>query len=158
MTQTADEEVTTPKKAAPKKAAPKKPTDRKPKGEKAKAVTRPEETPGWELLKPFSEVPVWDQMPLVQLLDNVISDSTRELTKAEYAALTPEERKELKEGKAQSVDLNMFGQLAKSLIEFAVDKEAYTKFCSGSGAMERSMTLAMAWVGQMGEAIGSENS
>lgn len=155
MTQTADEEVQTPA----KKAAAKKPTDRKPKGAaKAKAATRPEETPGWELLRPFSEVPVWEQMPLVQLLDNVISDSTRELSKAEYAALSPEERKALKEGKSQSVDLNMFGQLAKALIEFAVDKEAYTKFCSGSGAMERSMTLAMAWVGQMGEAIGSENS
>lgn len=154
MTQSAEEEVKTPKAKA---RAPKKPTDRKPKGE-AKVATRPEETPGWELLRPFSEIPVWEQMPLIQLLDNVISDSTRELSKAEFAALTPEERKSLKEGRSTTMDLTMFGELAKSLKEFAVDEEAYIKFCSGSGAMQRSMELAMAWVGQMGEAIGSEDS
>lgn len=155
MTQSVEEEVKAP---AKKKAAPKKPTDRKPKGSKAQVATRPEETPGWELMRPFSEIPVWEQMPLIQLLDNVISDSTRDLTKAEYAALTPEERKSLQEGRTTTMDLTMFGELAKALKDFAVDADAYTKFCSGSGAMHRSMELAMAWVGQMGEAIGSEDS
>ena len=156
MTQTAAEKKT----PAPKKAAPKKPTDRKVKGESSTkpAVIAPEETPGWDLLRSFEEVPVWDQMPLIALLDEATSDETQELTKSEYAALTPEQRKEMKEGKRRSVDLETLGSLVKKLKDFAIDEAEYTKFCSGSGAMERSLNLAMAWVGQMGESIGSVDS
>ena len=139
------------------KTTPKKPTDRKKKDEEV-TITRPEETPGWHLLKSFADVPVWDQTPLVAMLDDAFSDSTTEMSKEEYAKLTPEERQELKEGTRRSFDVNIVGQLAKELIKFAVDEQEYTKFVSGSGAMERAMTLAMAWVGQMGEASSSEDS
>lgn len=145
--------------AAAKKTTPKTPTDRKPKAKAAApAVTRAEETPGWELLKPFETIPVWDQMPLIALLDAATSDETRNLTKAEYAALTPEERKEMDEGRRASIDITILGDLTKKLKDFAIDEDEYTKFCSGSGAMQRSLNLAMAWVGQMGESIGSEDS
>ena len=144
--------------AAAKKTTPKAPSDRKPKAATKPATTLVEETPGWELLKSFEEIPVWDQMPLIALLDAATSDETRNLTKAEYAALTPEERKEMEEGKRASVDITILGDLTKKLKDFAVDEEEYTKFCSGSGAMQRSLNLAMAWVGQMGESIGSEDS
>lgn len=145
------------KKTPTKKAAPKKPVDRKVKGED-KVATRPEETPGWELLRSFEEIPVWDQMPLISLLEEATSDETVKLSKEEYAALTPEERKEMDEGKRRSIDLMTLGNLVLQLKTYAIDEEAYTKFCSGSGALQRSINLAMAWVGQMGESIGSEDS
>lgn len=155
MAQTAAEKKSPTVKVA--KAAPKKPADRKAKGE-TKIATRPEEVRGWDLLKSFEEIPVWDQMPLIKLLDDATADASTDLSKEEYAALTPEERKEMKEGKRTSIDITILGDLALKLKDFAVDEEAYVKFCSGSGAMQRAIELAMAWVGQMGEAISSENS
>lgn len=144
-----------PKVAAPKKPAPKKPMDRLPKGE----AVRIEDTPGWDLLISFSEVPVWDQMPLIQMLSKATEES-KEISNEEYAKMTPEERKAYQEdpSNVRSFDMNVIGDLTKKLRDFAVDEDAYTKFCSGSGAMQRSMDLAMAWVGQMGEAESSEDS
>lgn len=157
MAQTAASAKKTPTVKVAKAPAPKKPSDRKAKGED-KVVTRVEETPGWNLLKSFEEIPVWDQMPLIALLDEATSDETRNLSKEEYAALTPKQRKEMDEGKRASVDITVLGDLTKKLKDFAIDEDEYTKFCSGSGAMQRSLNLAMAWVGQMGESIGSEDS
>lgn len=144
----------------PKKAAPKKPSDRKPKGAD-KIATRPEETPGWDLLRPFDEIPVWEQMPLIAMLHEAMDDSEiDEMTKEEFANLTPEERKEKLEaqGETRDFDIRIIGQLALELKNFAIDEDAYTKFCSGSGAMERALNLAMAWVGQMGESTSSDAS
>lgn len=149
--------ITTAKKAAAAKAAPKKPADRQAK----EIETRPEDTPGWELMKPFSEIPVWDQMPLMAMLHDAMDDSEIDrLSNEEFANLTPEERKAKIEeaGETRNFDIRILGNLAFELKKFAVDEEAYTKFCSGSGAMERSLNLAMAWVGQMGESISSEDS
>lgn len=117
-----------------KKTAPKAPQDRKPKALKAD-VTK---TPGWELMKPFSDIPVWDQTPLISLVYSATSESDRE------------------DGETFSVAI--VGEIAKALLAFAVDPDEYTKFVSGPGALERAMTLAMAWVGQMGESKGSETS
>lgn len=144
--------------AAKKTAAPKKPSDRKAKGEPEVASLRPEDTPGWELLKPIADIPIWDQMPLISLLRTATEDS-EELSKEEYAKLSVEERKEYNEKQEhRSFDIQILGDLALKLRDFAVDEDAYTKFCSGPRAMERSLNLAMAWVGQMGESIGSEDS
>lgn len=145
-------------KTTKKATTPKVPSDRKVKAAEEKVATRVEETPGWELLKDFQEVPIWDQMPLIQLLNDAMGDATVELSKEEFAALTPQERKEMQEGKRSSFDMTILGDLAKKLMDFAKDPAEYTKFCSGSGAMERSLNLAMAWVGQMGESTGSESS
>lgn len=140
---------------AAKKPTPKKPMDRLPKEE----ATRIEDTPGWELLKPFSEVPVWDQMPLILMMQEATQEA-KELSKEEYAKMTPEERKAYDEDpeSIRSFDMSIVGELSKKLLDFAVDEQAYTEFCSGSGALERTMNLAMAWVGQMGEAESSEDS
>lgn len=163
MAQTEASKKAAPKKATAKKAtAPKAPQDHKEKGEDV--PRRPEDTPGFDLLVPFSEVPVWDQVPLIQLLDEAIDRSdTEKMSPEEFAALTVEEREAIKaeeaeKGEKRNFDLSVISTLTLKLREFAVNEAEYTKFCSGSGAMQRSMDLAMAWVGQMGESDSSEDS
>lgn len=141
-------------KVTPKKSAPKKPSDRKPK-----VAATPQETPGWHLMKPMDEIPVWDQMPLIAMLHDALDDSEiDEMSTEEFANLTPEERKEKIDaaGESRNFDIRILGQLAFELKKFARDEEEYIKFCSGSGALERSLNLAMAWVGQMGEFSSSD--
>lgn len=134
----------------------KAPQDRQPKEEK---VLRPQEVPGWDLLRPFEEIPVWEQTPLISMLQEATQDSD-ELSDEEYAALSPNEKVEYDKNKdsIKSFDVNIIGRLAFQLKSFAVDEEAYTKFCSGRLGMSNAMNLAMAWVGQMGESESSENS
>lgn len=117
----------------------KQPADRKPK--KEEIVTDISETPGWHLLKDISEVPVWDQTDLLNLMQE--------------AAATEEESKE---AGVKTYDVSIIGKLAKALLQFAHDPEEYTKFVSGSKGLQNAMTLAMAWVGQMGESVSSEDS
>jgi hypothetical protein len=121
---------------------PKQPQDRMPKAVKTEEPIKlsPEETPGWELMKDFNEIPVWEQTPLLSLLQSAIGDSE-------------DEAENLK-----SFDVNIIGTMAQAMIPYAKDADAFTKFVSGSGAMERAMNLAMAWVGQMGEFGSSEPS
>lgn len=120
-----------------KTTAPKAPQDRKPKAAAVETFA-PEDTLGWELMKPMGEIPVWEQTPLVALMQTAFEDSSKE------------------DGEESSFSIDLIGQLAKALIPYAVDEAAYVKFVSGAGAMERAMNLAMAWVGQMGESISSE--
>jgi hypothetical protein len=120
------------------KTPPKAPQDRKPKAAPVEEPLSPEEVPGWELMKPMSEIPVWEQTPLIAILQSAFEDTKEE-------------------GEAQSFDINLIGELAKEMSAHAVDAEAYRKFVSGAGAMERAMNLAMAWVGQMGEFASSES-
>lgn len=138
---------------------PKKPADRKPKAvEEPKLL--PEETPGWDLMKDMSDIPVWDQTPLIQLLQSAFDDADKK-SDEEIDAMTKEEWElyQAKEGvKEKSFDVNIIGELAKGIMPYAKDQAAYTKFVSGPGAMERAMTLAMAWVGQMGESGSSAAS
>lgn len=144
-------------KKATKKPAAKKPSDRQVK----ETPKRPEDTPGWSLMRSFDEIPVWEQMPLIAMLHDALDDSeVDEMSKEEFANLTPEERKaKLEEqGEERDFDIRILGELSLKLRDFAVDADEYTKFCSGKGALERSLNLAMAWVGQMGEFSGSENS
>jgi hypothetical protein len=141
---------------APKNA--KLPSDRKAPAEKPLA---PEETPGWELMRPMHEIPVWEQTPLIGLLQGAFEDSKPENKKTdeEIDAMTKEEwelYQAKQAGQERNFDINIIGDLAKALIPYSVDEKAYRDFCSGAGAMQRVMTLAMAWVGQMGEFGSSE--
>lgn len=137
----------------------KPPADRKPKAEKPLS---PEETPGWNLMKPMSDIPVWDQTPLIALLQTAFTDSDKEgKSDEEIDAMSEEEwnlysAKKAAKSKDRDFDVNIIGDLAKALIPYAVDEKAYNDFCSGAGAMGRVMNLAMAWVGQMGEFGSSE--
>jgi len=120
------------------KTPPKAPQDRKPKAAPVEEPLSPEEVPGWDLMKPMSEIPVWDQTPLIAVLQSAFDDTEEE-------------------GETRSFDINLIGELAKAMSVHAIDEAAYLKFVSGAGAMERAMNLAMAWVGQMGEFVSSES-
>lgn len=122
--------------AVPKTA--KTPADRKPKAAEVETPS-PEEVPGWDLMKPMSDIPVWEQTPLLALLQDALDDGD-----------------DAEAGK-KSFSVNVIGEMSKAMIPYAKDEAAYTKFVSGTGAMERAMNLAMAWVGQMGEFASSES-
>lgn len=122
-------------KAAPRKA----PQDRKPKAE---PIKRPQDTPGFDLLKSVDEVPVWDQAPLLALVNELMGDA--------------------KEGEEIELDQNtalmLMGEIAKAMVPWALDQKEFTKFCSGAGAMQRVMDLAMAWTAALGEEKSSDDS
>ena len=123
-------------KTTPKAKAPQ---DRKPKAAPVEEPLSPEEVPGWELMKPMSEIPVWEQTPLIALLQSAFETSEEE------------------EGSISSFSIDLVGQMAQAMIPYAIDQAAYTKFVSGPGALNRAMNLAMVWVGQMGEFESSES-
>lgn len=116
---------------APKKA--KKPSDRKKKGEDK--APRPEDTPGWHLLKPFDEVPVWDQGPLLALVYELQGDA--------------EDGSEIE--LSSSDVINYLGPIAKALLPMTTDEEAFTKFASGREGASNVMQLAFAWMASLGE-------
>lgn len=118
-----------------KKTAPKKPQDRQPKAE---PVVKPEDTPGFDLLRPFDEIPVWEQTPLIALLAELY-DKFGDDARAEGESL------------AINDQLEVVGRLAKLLLEYAVDPIEFTKFASGRNALDRVTNLAMAWIGDLGE-------
>lgn len=97
--------------------------------------TPAEVTPGWNLLKPISDLPAWDLLDL-------------------YADLT-----ELFEGldKATSdkAQIRAMSSLTRSLIAVAVDADAYTEFSKGSGGLESTVTLAAAWMVELGKSASS---
>lgn len=141
---------------------PTTPQDHKKKGETVAAAKQlqqdPTSVPGWDLMKDFAEVPVWDQTPMIETLRRAFEDSGR-LSTEEYENLSDEDKKAYDEGaEIKSFDINLIGDLARQMIPHAKDQAEYTKFVSGHGAMERAANLAMAWVGQMGEFNSSENS
>lgn len=120
----------------------KTPQDRKPKAEKVEKIQRPQDTPGFNLLKSIDEVPVWDQAPLLSLVNELIGDA--------------KEGEEIKvdEGRA----INLMGEMARAMLPWAVDTQQFIKFVSGKGAMERVMNLAMAWTSALGEGESSDDS
>lgn len=117
----------------------KTPQDRKPKAE---PIKRPQDTEGFELLKPVDEVPVWDQAPLLSLVSQLMGDA--------------------KEGEEIHLDENvailLLGDIAKAMLPWAVDQAEFTKFCTGKRAMQRVMDLAMAWTASLGEGESSDAS
>lgn len=151
--------------AAAEKKTPKAPADRKVKAvEMADSIKKdPTKTPGWHLMKPIDDIPVWEQTPMIQFMQEAMESSVEEVSNEEYAKMSEEERAAYNaeveaKGIKKSFDIDMLGQLVKKLMDYAVDPAEYTKFVSGAGALERGMNLAMAWVGQMGESESSSNS
>lgn len=138
-----------------KKTTPKAPSDHLAPKEKP----RPEDTPGWDLLKDFSDIPVWDQTPLIALIQSV-SDDAKPISDEEYNKMSPKERDAYNADRENhsSFDVNILGEIALALRPFAKDDADYVKFVSGKGALERAMNLGMAWVGQMGEFGNSDDS
>lgn len=120
-------------------ATAKKPQDRKPKAEK---IVRPEDTPGFNLLKPIDEVPVWDQAPLLSLVRNLMGDA--------------------KEGDEITLDddeaINVLGEIGRAMLPFSKDTAAFTKFASGKDALQNIANLAIAWTSVLGEEKSSGDS
>jgi hypothetical protein len=127
------------KKKSTKGPAPKAPQDRKPKKQKAE---RPEDVPGFDMLRPMSDVPIWDQTPLLGLV----------------AQLTDSAGKDGKIDMDEKDAIPLLGMIAKAMLPFAKDEDAFTKFCSGKDALQRVMDLAMAWVAALGEDESSANN
>jgi hypothetical protein len=117
--------------------ARKAPADRQPKAEKK---IRPEDVKGWHLLKSIDEVPVWDQAPLMSLVQSLIGDA--------------------KEGDEIQVamDAAILGDIAKAMIPWAKDEAEFTKFCTGRTALQDVANLAMAWTSVLGEEVSSGDS
>lgn len=122
-----------------KTPARKAPADRKPKAE---AIVRPEDTPGFELLKSIDEVPVWDQAPLLGLVRKLHGNADED------------GNVELEEHEA----IPLLGQIAKAMLPFAHNEKEFTKFCTGREALQRVMDLATAWVAVLGEEKSSDDS
>lgn len=161
----------------PKVAAPQ---DRKVKVSE-EIVVLPEETPGWDLMKPIEDVPVWDQIPLVATLFDSM-DAAEKAAKDEFEEINAKREakgldkipvryaqdakgKIIKDDSGDPIpvyekafDPKLIGELAKAILPFARDEAELTKFMSGKGAIERTAALAMAWVGQMGESSGSDEN
>lgn len=114
-----------------KAPAARAPQDRKPK---AAPKVRPEQIPGWHLLKPFAEIPVWDQADLY----NVIM----EIEQQHQAGGSVNE-------------MRLIGDISRTLLPFAVDEAEFLAFVSGPSAMINAAPLVMAWVEQMGKAVTS---
>jgi hypothetical protein len=122
-----------------KKTPVKAPQDRKPKAEK---IVRPQDVPGFELLKSIDEVPVWDQAPLLGLVRKLhgSADAAGDLELEEHEAIP------------------LLGQIAKAMLPFAHSEKEFTKFCTGREALQRVMDLATAWVAVLGEEKSSDDS
>ena len=112
-------------------APPRKPQDRK-----APAPTNAErelefyEIEGHELLKPFSKIKSSDQARLMQRLRVVTGDD-------------PEDA---------DIDLDVFADFIDYLEENdVVDAAGWQEFSIGPGALQRTMELVMAYVGEMGK-------
>lgn len=118
---------------------PKAPQDRKRKKDK---MPRPEDTPGFNLLKPFDEVPVWDQGPLLELVAELQGDA--------------EDGTDIELSQADIV--KFLGPIAKALLPMARDEEEFTKFASGKKGAENVMNLAFAWMAALGEGGSSGNN
>lgn len=119
----------------------KTPQDRKPKAE-AEKIVRPEDTPGFDLLKSIDEVPVWDQAPLLGLVNRLMGDA--------------KEGEEIHLDESEAIQL--LGPIAKAMLPWAKDEAAFTRFCSGRNAMQNVMNLAVAWVSVLGEEKSSDDS
>ena len=114
---------------------PKAPQDRKP----PKVKAEPEHPEGWDLLKPFSEVPVWDQAELLEIVKPLAADAQ------EGEGASPEQR-------AQSFDARLVGDLAKWLLDRAAsDRAGLERLFMGRGALQRAIVLGVAYADELGE-------
>lgn len=115
------------------------PQDHLPKAEK---IVRPQDTPGFSLLKSIDDVPVWDQAPLLSLVSALVGNAN------------DGEEFELEEAQA----IPLIGEIGRAMLPWALDSQAFTKFCSGKDALQRVADLAMAWTSSLGEDVSSGDS
>lgn len=110
---------------------PKKPQDHK------QAAAEEEKPDGWDLLKSPDHVPVWDQADLVAR----IAPLTGKI-KGDSDTIEIEDTPEM---------VRFIGEIARALLPYAVDQDAYVRFVSGRGALQRSAELSIWYVGLLGE-------
>lgn len=111
----------------------KQPQDHQPKSDSEDAKPA-----GWELLKPFDQVPVWDQTELIAIVQPLLaSQEANDEGKVDFDLAT--------------FDVRVVGHLAQKLQEYATDPDAYLQFVSGPGALVRAMELGIAYATQLGE-------
>lgn len=143
--------------------AAKKPQDRQPKATSGAVEELNRKAPeGVELLRPLDEIPVWDQAPMFKgfmdifeegaIDEEAVAKENKKRDKAGKPPLTEEEKKTFRD-----FDIELVGRLGKALLAFAKDEAEFTKFVSGKDAMQRTVTLAMWWVSELGESFGSES-
>lgn len=120
--------------------AKKTPQDRKPKAEK---IVRPQDVAGFDLLLSIDDVPVWDQAPLLALVQKLSSSADEESGTIDMD---------------ESDAIIIIGQVGKAMLPFAIDQKKFTKFCTGRDALQRIMDLAMAWTSVLGEDKSSGDS
>jgi hypothetical protein len=160
---------------------PKAPDDRRNNKVPVDIPKRPEEVAGYDLLKPIDEVPVWDQIDMVAMLQDAMNDAAKAAKEARedenarrvdkgLKPIPPQyeldaKGKVLKDDAGEPIekvehdfDIRMVGDLGKAIIRFALNEADLVKFMSGKGAIERTANLAIAWVGQMGESSSSDDS
>lgn len=165
------------------------PANKVSKKSKAEPKTLPEEVPGWDLLVDFAEVPVWEQAPLLDFVEDITKgaqvdysswskqDLLDEVAKRNEESAEDEDIDEIVpaspvnkgnlimalkaddavNGSRADVSLRVIGDLAKALLPYAKDKDAYTKFVSGGAGLKNAASLGMAWVGQMGGSSSSDD-
>lgn len=97
---------------------------------------------GWDLLKPFDEVPVWDQAELIATVQPILGQlrDAQGDVEGDWVDLD-----------IAKFDVTVIGRLAKQLTAYAVDEDAYLKFVSGPGALKRAVELGVAYAQQLGE-------
>lgn len=123
-------------------ASKKIPADHKAKANGVQKIVRPEDVPGFSLMKSVDEVPVWDQAPLLALVYELMGDA--------------------KEGEELSISdteaIPIIGKIGKAMLPWAKDEKEFTKFCSGKDAIQRIAELAIAWTSVLGEGESSDDS
>lgn len=111
-------------------------TAKAPADRKAPAV-RPENTPGYKLMKKFADIPLWEQEALFNLYDDL-----RDI-EARSEGLSDED--------ARRLYISTMMQVAKELRNYAIEPEAYDVFLSGADALSRAGELSTTWLGQLGK-------
>jgi hypothetical protein len=93
----------------------------------------PEQTPGWDLLKPYKQIKGSDQLRLMNRLQ-IVAD------------------KNSKAGDEVQMDLEAVADFTDYVGEkFAIDPDVFDKWSMGPGGYNRVMTLALTYGQAMGE-------
>lgn len=118
----------------PKKPAPRKP--RVPADKKAPTI-RPESTPEYKLMRPFSSITLAEQEALFDLHFDMQD--------------VQEECEGLPEREAKRKLMRSVFATSAVLRNYAVDPEAYDIYLSGSNALDRATTIVQVWLGELGK-------
>ncbi len=126
--------------AGTRKAAPKRPAT---SDHRKKATPDTEEVPeGVALLKDINDVPVWEQTALNEAYAQMV----------ESGGFTEGGDEQELSGPEGIRSVNLLYQVAYKLMDFAIDQEAWAKFCSGqqSEVIERVSPVITHYMGLSG--------